>query len=354
MKVLCLQKYGPQMATYRYRFAQYTSYFEKHGIKYQVQSLIDDGELRAKLRSGRYNVLPLFVSYLRRIFCLLSVAKFDLVIVYVEALPQLPFWFEWFLFLSRTPYVYDLDDPVYLNYQRSGNPIKNLLRNKIGCVMARAHWNFMGSPALTEEAKTHSSHVEFIPTVVSLKNYPHLKEYETKPGPLTIGWMGSPSTSLELLPLMKIFEPFTNTGQVRLVFVGAAPMQSVLGCELREWKLERQQADLLEFDVGIMPLDNTPWNRGKCGFKLLQYMGMGIPVIASAVGANNNIVTHGEDGFLVSSESEWSAAITKYLQDREKLKRMGAAARKKIEQKFCLEVYGDRYCELLKEAVTRG
>lgn len=352
MTVLCLQKYGPQMATYRYRFFQYTTYFKKHGIQYKVQSLTPDDILIAKLKSGRYKLFDLFKFYSKRILFLLSVRKYDLIIVYVEALPMLPFWFEWFLCLSRTSYVYDLDDPVYLNYKLSSNPfVRFLFKNKIAKVMKQARYNFMGCAALVEEAKEHSKRVEFIPTVISLENYPHLKRYEERSRPLVIGWMGSPTTSVELIPLLKIFESFTRSEQVRLVFVGAAPMPLIPGLELRQWNLNRQQADLLEFDVGIMPLDDTPWNRGKCGFKLLQYMGLGIPVIASAVGANINIVTHGEDGFLVRSEDDWVSAINKFLQNHELLKQMGEAARKKVEHKFCLEVYGDHYCELLKNAM---
>src|SRR6056297_1871598 len=102
-------------------------------------------------------------------------------------------------------------------------------------------------------------------------------------------------------------------------------------------------------DIGVMPLPDTPWMRGKCGYKLIQYMACGLPVIASPVGVNAEIVEHGVNGFLVGTDEEWKSALTILLKDPDLRRRMGREGRKKVEREYSLQVQGPRVARLLRE-----
>ncbi|MBN9249072.1 MAG: glycosyltransferase family 4 protein [Mesorhizobium sp.] len=125
--------------------------------------------------------------------------------------------------------------------------------------------------------------------------------------------------------------------------VGAGkPPDPLVNFEFPDWS-EAHEVELIQgMDIGIMPLEDSPFARGKCGYKLIQYMACGLPVVASPVGVNSKLVTHGENGFLASTEAEWRAAIERLLSDPELRRRMGAAGRAKVESDYSIQTYGPK------------
>ncbi len=156
---------------------------------------------------------------------------------------------------------------------------------------------------------------------------------------VTIGWVGRWSSSFYLESLVNVFERiYRNFAKVIFKFVGAAPFDypSHLPIEFIPWRLETEIEDLIPFDIGIMPLADDIYAKGKCGFKLLQYMALGIPSIASPVGVNQEIITDGENGFLATSENEWFEKLSLLISNKKRRKMVGIAARETVEERYSL------------------
>jgi glycosyltransferase involved in cell wall biosynthesis len=167
--------------------------------------------------------------------------------------------------------------------------------------------------------------------------------------------MGSPTTApylTEIEPALRRFFS-SHTGRVVLVGSGAVAL-SGLPLEVHSWSEAKELEELVDFDVGIMPLPDTPWTRGKCGFKLVQYMAVGLPVVASPVGINSTLVEHGVDGYLASSSADWLKALAALAQDRSLRRAMGDTGRVKVEREYSLQSAAPRLVGLLKEAASRS
>ena len=165
---------------------------------------------------------------------------------------------------------------------------------------------------------------------------------------MTVGWIGSPATGGFLLPLLDVFERINRRGQnVRLVCVGAGSLPSASWLEQRPWRLETESSDLTEFDIGIMPLPDTPWNQGKCGYKVLQYFSAGVPVIASPVGLNNRLVA-ADRGRLADSPNDWERALHELIGDASARAEMGAAGRSLVEAEYSYDRWAPELARLLR------
>lgn len=189
-----------------------------------------------------------------------------------------------------------------------------------------------------------------LPTVVDVTRYARGKE--TNSTTVTIGWIGQPSTVKYLEQLAPVLRKILYTHSVRLVAVGANQVQlRGLPIEIRPWSESTEASEIQQFDIGIMPLTDSSWERGKCGYKLIQYMACGKPVVASPVGANTKIVRHGVNGFLARTETEWCAAIGLLCEDAALRKRMGNEGLKTVEQHYSLQVTAPLLIELLRSTV---
>ena len=167
----------------------------------------------------------------------------------------------------------------------------------------------------------------------------------------TIGWMGSPTTAPYLTEIEPALQRFFSSHTGRLVLVGSGAVAlNGLPLEVHRWSEAKELEELVDFDVGIMPLPDTPWTRGKCGFKLVQYMAVGLPVVASPVGVNSTIVEHGVDGYLAAGSADWLNALVTLAEDRSRGHAMGETGRVKIERHYSLQSTAPRLVELLKEA----
>ncbi len=203
-------------------------------------------------------------------------------------------------------------------------------------------------------ARRWNDRVETLPTVVDVERYrPGLRE-KAADG-FTIGWIGSPSTAQYVTEIQTALHRFFEGHGGRMVMVGSGFVAlSGVPLEVHSWSEARELEELTDFDVGIMPLPDTPWTRGKCGFKLVQYMAMGLPVVASPVGVNATLVEHGVDGFLASSSADWLNALVTLAEDRSLRTTMGDSGRMKVERQYSLQSTAPRLVALLKDAVARS
>jgi len=184
---------------------------------------------------------------------------------------------------------------------------------------------------ITHEICPHAS-VTIIPTVVDPSLYPVKVHMENRP--LVIGWIGSASIIKYLDLVQHVLREFIHSHENVIFRIVSNEFPEWGWVEKKPWAREQEIQDVLGFDIGIMPLVDNPWTRGKCGFKLIQYMAAGLPVVASPVGANNDIVDHGHNGFLASTHSEWAEALSNLATNRDLRASFGAHGRKKIEEKY--------------------
>ncbi|WP_027778025.1 glycosyltransferase family 4 protein [Paraburkholderia caledonica] len=354
MKVLILSRYGPQGASSRMRFYQFLPWLEAEGIECVVSPLLGDSTLLARYQSGGYGLRPLLAAYRTRVTALWHRRRFDLVWIEKEALPWVPAWFEKWL-LRGIPYVMDFDDAIFHGYDLHPSPwVRRVFGRRIDRLMAGASLVVAGNGYLARRARAAGAPwVEQLSTVVDLERYQVKRGHSpAAPGAKPrIVWIGSPSTAQYLsliakpLALLAQEQPFI----LRVIGGGAVSMPGV-EVEVVPWSLETEAAAIAECDAGVMPLMDTPWEQGKCAYKLIQYMACGLPTVASTVGANCEVVVEGETGFLSDTPDSWIDALRLLLRDSALRQRLGAAGRARAEAEFCLQRAAPKLSKLLKKA----
>jgi glycosyltransferase involved in cell wall biosynthesis len=353
MRILALTRYGRLGASSRLRTHQFISHLEARGIHLRVAPFFDDAYLETLYATGRtpWSVAGYFT---RRAGALFRCAGADAVWLEKEAFPWLPWLVEKALLPGSVPLVVDCDDAVFHRYDRHPSGlVRTLLGGKIDAVMRRADLVVAGNAYLADRARCAGARrVEVVPTVVDLDRYPAAGP---KPvvgpaaGPVVVGWIGSPRTAPYLDAVKPLLSRLTDRGTVSCVAIGARPDQVAGGpFAAMPWSEADEPACLRALDIGIMPLPDEPWTRGKCGYKLIQYMACGLPVVASPVGVNSDVVHHGETGFLASTQQAWEEALIRLAADGELRRRMGEAGRQRVASEFSLQVQAPRLERLLR------
>jgi hypothetical protein len=350
LKVLLLSRYSRSGASTRLRFLQYLPRLTAAGLEVTQAPLFDDEYLRRLYRGARRSPTQVASAYLRRVVQLLAAGRYDLLWVEKELFPRLPASVERLLAGLGMRCVVDYDDAVFHDYDLSPNwLVRRALGRKIDVVMRRATLVIAGNDYLAARAQAaHAASVETLPTVVDLDRYHVAPASDSS---LRIGWIGTPVTAPYLLSIEGALRELTGDGTTRVLAVGArAGSLPRLSVEVRPWSEEGEVAEMQQFGVGIMPLADGPWEKGKCGYKLIQYMACGKPVVASPVGMNPQLVEHGVNGFLARTEAEWIQALRTLRDDPQMRHEMGKAGRALIERKFSLDVAAPRLIELLRRA----
>lgn len=351
-----LTRYERSGASSRLRLIQYAKSFDSLGLTSSLEPFFDESYLH-RLYSGHSTIGPALAGYTRRTGQLIRAGRADLIWLEKEALPWLPWAIERALLPRAVPLVVDYDDAVFHRYDLHRSPfIRRLLGRKLDKLMASASLVTGGNRYLTDRAKAAGAQrVEIVPTVVDLNAYTRRPELFSPSAP-SIGWIGTPSTWTEYMePMMPLLIQAANVAGGRIAAVGAG--RAAAAHHLLDnlpWTEESEVTRIHAMEIGIMPLTDTPWARGKCGYKLIQYMACGIPVIASPVGVNAEIVEHGVNGFLASSDAEWAEALQTLLRDANLRARMGEAGRRKVERDYSLQVWGPRVAQMLREVANKG
>lgn len=355
MKVLFLTKYGTKGASSRVRSYQYIPYLTENGVSVTVSTLFDNGYLDRLYEKGRVSAARIAQYYLRRLDSLLRGDRFDVVWIEKELFPWVPFCFERTLLARLKPFVVDFDDAIFHHYDSHHLAIiRKLLGCKIDMVMKEAAMVVAGNDYLAARARAAGAlRTEIIPTVVDLTRYP--SGACPKNDIFTVGWIGSPSTRKYLDMIGPALAGLCRGGRARLVLVGSGNITlQGIPLEVRPWSEETEVSNIREFDAGIMPLPDGLWERGKCGYKLIQYMACGKPVVGSPVGVNRELIVDGVNGFSATTVEGWGAALARLRDDREAGKAMGKRGRELVEKTYCLQVTAPRLAQLLHEVASIG
>ena len=327
---------------------QYLPWLESAGVKVTVAPFFSDSYVSG-LQHNRRNWNDVMEAYAGRIKLLLSSKLFDLVWIEKEIFPWLPAWVERALLSSRVPYALDYDDAVFYFYDTHRNPaVRALLRDKHPVLMRGASLVVAGNAYLADFAnRAGAKHIEVVPTVIDLDRYPIQNRPLALSMPPCVGWIGQRTTASFLLPFQSLFDRLSANGVARFAAIGIDAQAFGLPMMSLPWTEQTEVESMTIFDIGIMPLADEPFERGKCGYKLIQYMACGLPVVASPVGVNRQIVEHGVNGFLAETPEEWEQALQTLLSDANLRQRMGKAGRLKVEQQYCIQVTGPKLVALL-------
>jgi glycosyltransferase involved in cell wall biosynthesis len=350
--VLILSRHSTLAASSRLRTHQYIPFLESMGAQITVAPFFDRPYLEKLYASGRRSVLDIARAYARRVTAVAKVRQASVVWIEKELFPFAPGFMEAILANMGVPYVVDYDDAIFHTYDNSSNRfVQRVLGRKLDSLLKRARTVTVGSAYLETYVRARGARfVARVPTVVDLSRYAAATEPAGRE--IRVGWIGTPMTTKYLLMLREPLLEIARTRPIRLVTIGAGPLDDFgVPLEQHPWSAETEAAVLGTIHVGVMPLPDEPWERGKCGYKLLQYMAVGRPVIASPVGTNPDIVTP-EVGILAGNSAEWSRALALLIDGVDQRQRLGQQARQRVETFYSLQVMAPRVCAILADAAA--
>lgn len=358
MRVLFILPYPIEGPSSRFRVYQFLPYLEARGISCTVRPFLPSsliGHLYSEGALAR-KVMSTARGLYGRLEDTLDARRHDLVFVLREAFALGPPLLESLLAKRAGRLVFDFDDAIYTGSLAYDNPIDRLRDfGKPAKLIAMADRVIAGSPHLARYAERFADpgRICVLPTVVDPMVY--------QPGParehgtITIGWIGTPRGSGYLRDLLPVFSSVAQERpQVRFVFVGAEPFEpGPVPIRFKRWALAEEVSDLQNFDIGIMPLTDDEETRGKCGFKLIQYMSVGVAPVCSPVGANRGIVEDGVTGLFAENSADWRTHLLRLVDDLELRRRFGAAGRARVIAEFSLASVAPRLLRVLEEAGGR-
>jgi glycosyltransferase involved in cell wall biosynthesis len=359
LRLLALSPVPLEGAGCRFRVAQYIPALEAAGVSVTIAPFFDRSFFDLVYRPGRYmEKLGAFIRQsLERVRLLLARDRFDVFFVYREAYPFGPPWFESTLMKSGRPVIYDFDDAIFLSNASEANRFASALKypQKIPSLVARSSLVLAGNDYLANYARAYNPAVRVLPTCVDTNVFVPRTTPRSSNDPLVVGWIGTPTTAAYMKTMAPVLGRLAARHDFLLRVSGSgAPLDFHRVRTINErWSLENEVTLFNECDVGVYPLADDEWAKGKCGFKAIQFMACGVPVVAAAVGVNTQIIQDGVNGFLASSEDEWEAKLSRLLADPDLRARIGAAGRRTIEERYSLAVHAPRLVSMVRELVDR-
>ena len=335
--ILILAPYPYQIApSQRFRFEQYLDSLDEHGIKYTVHPFISLRVWKILHTPKQFirKALGILEGFLNRFLLLFSLGKYDYVFIHREASHIGPPIFEWIISkVFQKKIIYDFDDAIWLPNYSSHNAAFHQLKyyKKVNSIMKWAYKISAGNQYLANYARKHNDNVVILPTTIDTENHHNkVKEHTTSSKPI-IGWTGTLTTSKYIGDIVGALQRLEEKYDFEFcVISNEAPDYPLKSLVFKRWQKETEIEDLLRFDIGIMPLVDDKWAKGKCGFKALQYMALGIPPVISPVGVNTDIVQNGVNGILCESEDDWYNALEQLIKQPEIRSKLGKAAHQTI------------------------
>lgn len=344
----------------RYRIEQFVPYWELHGVRVEYAWLIDEEDDAVFYTQGRLlDKARIFLKSIRRRAEHVRHARdFDLILLQREALMTGSIRFERAFAATGVPLIYDFDDAIWhMDVSHANRRLKWLKDpGKTPRIMALATHLIAGNEYLAEFARAHNPHVEVIPTVIDTERYVPLAPVPRPDGKVIIGWTGSYTSAAHLRPaipvLLDLQREFGDRIAFRFISDRAIEVPG-LDIENVRWSAESEPEDLAPIDIGIMPLPDTEWSRGKCGFKGLQCMAMAKAVVLADVGVNPTIVQDGVNGMLARSDADWKDRLRELITNADLRRQLGQEARTTVEERYSMIAWRDRYLELFAELTQR-
>jgi len=368
LSILALASYPEIAAATRFRLVHMLPYLRARGWDVQFEPFVDDEFLGgfytkgSNFKKARY----LATRSLERLALAAGLGGVDAVIIHREAALIGPAYAEFILrSFKRLPIIFDFDDAIWdLNLPRSVHPIAaRVLKdpNKCWYTMRRAAGIIAGSHYLAQRAREVNDNVTVVPTVVSSRLWTpwsgrlHGEFYEN--GPPRIGWVGTHTTAhqLELVePALRRLRAEGFDFEVHVVGGGKDFGLETVELQSRPWRLDDEIREFQQIDIGLAPNHDGPVYQGKCGFKQLQYMAVGVPFVSSWVGGARDFVVDGENGLVAHNTEDWYGHLKALLESRELRKTLSQQGRRLVEEQYCTEAQGPRVAQFIEESLSRS
>lgn len=358
IKVAGLVPYPPGTTpSQRYRIEQWIDHLDEQGISVDLFPFADQHLLDLLKQPGARlaKATASIPRFLHRFVDLSRVREYDVVLVHRALCLVGPAVLERILTLLGRPVIFDFDDAIFLLHKTAANRHLAWLKfpGKTSTICRLSSHVVVGNSFLAEYARKHNSRVTVIPTSVDTSRFK--PQTRREPGERVIlGWTGSSTsqTYLEMfVPVLR--EILANVDVEFRVHSDRRPELGDLRFEWRKWSPETEIEEIGSFDIGIMPMPDDDWARGKCAMKALLYMSMGIPAVCSAVGANREVITHSENGFLATSTGEWISSIRSLVDSDSLRQKLGSAGRKTVETHYSMQSSADLFAKVVRDTVSR-
>ena len=356
-KVLIITNHYPDRSPgQRFSFEQYLNYLRSCGFEIDISFLLNEKDDKIFYSKGNYfgKAKIAFKSISRRLKDLRRASKYDIVYVFREAIFFGTPFFER-QFAKKSNVIFALDDSIWVPNVSSANKIFSIFKNaaKTSSIIKVSDLVFAGNKYLANYASQFNKNVVIVPTTIDTDQY---KPVGKSPADrICIGWSGSITTiehfETKLDAFLKIKKKYADKIYFKVIGDGRY-INNELGIKGLAWKKEDELKELNEIDIGIMPLPDSEWAKGKCGLKGLQYMALGIPTIMSPVGVNSEIITDGENGFLADSDEEWIAKLSLLIDSFELRKKLGDTGCKTVEEKYSVHANRDLYLKYFNQLLS--
>jgi glycosyltransferase involved in cell wall biosynthesis len=365
-KIIFWTPTGRMGASSRYRVIQYFDYLGKYN--YNHFSFMDDHTYKIfKKNKLFYTIMRTLFLLLKPLKLLFLLRKDDVLFIHRDVYPFGPIFIEKILKIKKVKIIMDLDDAIFLNDTAEISNSKNKLLYKLkygsryNSLIKLSEVVICGNEYLEDYCSRFNNNTVIIPTVIDKNRIPN-KNIRNKKDGIMFGWIGNPGNSAYFKKLFPIFDKIATEREIKITFrciggkVDYKTSNSLLRIEELKWEEVTEYDNLNEIDVGIMPLEDSEWSKGKCGLKLLQYMCLSKVSIADAVGVNKNIINHGYNGFLTNSIDDWYKSINACvdLLQSDSLDQMGNRAYVTFDKGYSLQENLSKFKNVLDKALQGG
>lgn len=342
----------------RFRIEQWVPYLEANGVEATYAAFEDETLHELIYTRGNYlaKTAAMARALARRVSLTRRARDFDVVFLYEEAARIGPALLERVIRWLGVPLVYDFCDPIYLPYRSPMNHHLSRLKcfGKTASICRLADHVLVGNDALADYALRYNPRVSVVPITIDCRAYRPRETTRAGGEPPVIGWSGSHSTVPHLDGIRSVLRELARIRPFRLQVIGAPDYRlEGVDCLARPWSAAREIQDLHEMDIGIMPLPDDAWTRLRSHLKVRQYMGAGIPAVASPVGVNRELLRDGVDGYLAETDEEWLSRLTRLIDEPDLRLAIGRRARATIEERYSGEVWAARVLRILKQVLGR-
>lgn len=343
----------------RFRIAQFVPYLREAGFDVTISPFYSTEFFRLVYVPGHtFRKVVMFLGLVwRRLFELTRIRQYDLVFLYREAIPIGPPIIERLIHGLGVPMVHDFDDAIFMTSVSDANRSLAFLKNpgRVATILHLSRRAIVGNEFLARYARRHNDAVTVIPTVVDTGKFKP-RAGARPPRVPVVGWIGSPTTYQYLEGLSDVLREVAARHPFVLRVSGAGRPVVMPGVSVEEapWSMEEEVRLFNGLDIGVYPLTDDDWSRGKCGFKAIQCMASGVPVVASAVGVNCEIITDGVDSFLAATPDEWVEKLSRLLSDTALRAQMAEVGRDTIERRYSLRVAAPQLAEVLRDSLERS
>ena len=361
MKILFLVPYPINEApSQRFRFEQYLPILLEEGHSFTLESFLTSNNLHSFYQPGKIiiKIIGLVRGFYGRFKILFRATRYDFIFIHREAAPFGPPVIEWVIAkILKMKIIYDFDDAIWLTDRKNESFLMQTIkwRNKVASICKWSYKISCGNEYLCNYAKKFNNNVFHNPTTIDTLNLHNPALYEQiiaskNNNHLIIGWTGSHSTIKYLHEIEPVLLNLENKfSQLEFwVVADKIPQLKLKRLRFKSWSKETEIIDLAQFDIGIMPLPDDEWAKGKCGFKILQYMALQLPSIASPVGVNAEIIQSGTNGYLCYSLKDWENQLIELIQNKTLRNAIGLEARKSVVEKYSIASNTNNFKELIK------